>query len=736
MAAPPVLYTCALCGQDGLTDPDMRSHMVVVHQEETISCPFCTLGGVSYDEMELHINTVHTDDMDIGMEEAMFIDEEMEREKRNGEKTEEEKETSDTRDSCFRQDGALSLEEEDGACLNQEFRMSVCENDEGSEDDGDLGAKGRERIVVKSKSWSDNGTLAADSESEEELEGSSDKRRRLEECDVQYVSDSDDDVENDNHVQLNNDSHGNPRKKDSPMTQYAKNGLSTDSSPTTSTSESLSPESIIKYSNRNQENTSPRNPHHGNPHPWHNGENGKVHSGPKTGNPHKKVDIPKSKIMKTSEQKANINITDSELGALASRIEDEEIGCPFCNIRGIPPVDLNAHVNRAHADLLSPEKAGPSNMAQFDNDTVCPMCGLQGLEGDLFAQHVEGHFQEEQRELSDHALAAQLQEQEEAETRRRKQREEEEFRRLQARYGMDNQGNYRSQSMTHMERAVARGQMSTMEYHKKKAEMAQTLSSGKDDGKSCVRGIVQRLRAAYASGIYGVRQVFLAASVDHFSSSWGDKGWGCGYRNIQMMLSALFRDPAYRDVLVKSISFMPSIPKIQQMIEEAWSRGFDREGSEQLGGKLRNTRKWIGATEVAALFSSLGVRAQVVDFHHPTAADGSHPQLFDWTKNHFRQEGAGGKHPLYLQHQGHSRTIIGYEEHADGSGRLLIFDPGHNPKQIEPLAHGKITGTQLRVLRRTMSGLKHRQYQIVAIRGVLSNREVEGAKVIQSVRIP
>ncbi|XP_066289693.1 zinc finger-containing ubiquitin peptidase 1-like isoform X2 [Branchiostoma lanceolatum] len=734
MAAPPTLYTCALCGQDGLTDPDMRSHMVVVHQEETISCPFCTLAGVSYDEMELHINTVHTGDMDIGMEEAMFIDEEMEREKRNGEKVAEEKETSDAQDSRFEQNVALSLEEEDGACLKQEFRMSVCETDEGSEEDTEdtsEGAKGR-RIVVNSKSWSDHGVLAADSE--EELEGSSDKRRKLEECDVQYVSDSDGDLENDNHVQLSNDSYRIPGKEDSPTMQYAKNGLSTYSS---STSESLSPESIDNYSNRNQGNTSPINPRHSNPHTWYHGENGnKEQPAPKTGNPHKKVDNPKSKIRKTSQQKANINITDSELGALASRIEDEEMGCPFCNVRGIPPVDLNAHVNRAHADLLSPEKAGPSNMAQFDNDTVCPVCGLQGLEGDLFAQHVEGHFQEEQRELADHALAAQLQEQEEAETRRRKQREEEEFRRLQARYGMDNQGNYRSQSMTHMERAVARGQMSTVEYHKKKAEMVETLSSGKDDGKSCMRGIVQRLRAAYASGIYGVRQAFLATSVDHFSSSWGDKGWGCGYRNIQMMLSSLFRDPAYRDVLVKTISFMPSIPKIQQMIEEAWSRGFDREGSEQLGGKLRNTRKWIGATEVAALFSSLGVRAQVVDFHHPTAADGSHPQLFDWTKNHFRQEGAGGKHPLYLQHQGHSRTIIGYEEHADGSGRLLIFDPGHNPKQIEPLAHGKITGTQLRVLRRTVSGLKHRQYQIVAIRGILSNREVEGAKVIQSVRIP
>lgn len=43
------LHTCELCGQEGLTEPDMRSHMMVQHIESSPSCPFCDLGkpGVS-----------------------------------------------------------------------------------------------------------------------------------------------------------------------------------------------------------------------------------------------------------------------------------------------------------------------------------------------------------------------------------------------------------------------------------------------------------------------------------------------------------------------------------------------------------------------------------------------------------------------------------------------------------------------------------------------------------------
>ena len=55
--------------------------------------------------------------------------------------------------------------------------------------------------------------------------------------------------------------------------------------------------------------------------------------------------------------------------------------------------------------------------------------------------------------------------------------------------------------------------------------------------------------------------------------------------------------------------------------------------------------------------------------------------------------GGGGRHvpPLYFQHQGHSRTIVGVEVmKSDGGGgvRLLVFDPS-NSKMGNFLAGGE-----------------------------------------------
>ncbi|CAL4091452.1 unnamed protein product, partial [Meganyctiphanes norvegica] len=56
-----VLYACEVCGQEGLTDDDLRSHMLLVHLEGNNACPFCDLGDISPDEMILHVNSAHLD---------------------------------------------------------------------------------------------------------------------------------------------------------------------------------------------------------------------------------------------------------------------------------------------------------------------------------------------------------------------------------------------------------------------------------------------------------------------------------------------------------------------------------------------------------------------------------------------------------------------------------------------------------------------------------------------------
>ncbi len=54
-------YTCDICGQEGLNEDDMKTHVLIEHLEGAISCPFCDLEGTTAEEMTLHVNTQHLD---------------------------------------------------------------------------------------------------------------------------------------------------------------------------------------------------------------------------------------------------------------------------------------------------------------------------------------------------------------------------------------------------------------------------------------------------------------------------------------------------------------------------------------------------------------------------------------------------------------------------------------------------------------------------------------------------
>jgi len=64
----------------------------------------------------------------------------------------------------------------------------------------------------------------------------------------------------------------------------------------------------------------------------------------------------------------------------------------------------------------------------------------------------------------------------------------------------------------------------------------------------------------------------------------------------------------YLETIVLGRPLMPSVYKLQQLIEQAWAAGYDEAGCRQLAGKLVGTRKWIGATEIYAVLTFLGVR--------------------------------------------------------------------------------------------------------------------------------
>ncbi|CAO2832400.1 unnamed protein product [Amaranthus hypochondriacus] len=277
----------------------------------------------------------------------------------------------------------------------------------------------------------------------------------------------------------------------------------------------------------------------------------------------------------------------------------------------------------------------------------------------------------------------------------------------------------------------------------------------------------------------------LSGYVDHFQSIRSeDLGWGCGWRNIQMVTSHLLMErPEAREVLFGGTGFVPDIGSLQRWLEVAWQRGFDLVGSNFFKGKIYGSNKWIGTTECAAILCSFGLRAKIVDFDYKGRDrdegricgpmdrfvvrseidlkeglakfdDGStqnskgNQALIDWVWNYFsknepkeslrRRVVATNKMPLYFQHQGHSRTIIGIQVKNEKNGlkkyNLLVLDPAHNTEALERSLRENF-GWQ-RLLKRGLHTLRKPQYQLCYVdHGIAQAAEIELLKNFTNVLV-
>ncbi|XP_030539806.1 zinc finger-containing ubiquitin peptidase 1 isoform X1 [Rhodamnia argentea] len=319
----------------------------------------------------------------------------------------------------------------------------------------------------------------------------------------------------------------------------------------------------------------------------------------------------------------------------------------------------------------------------------------------------------------------------------------------------------------------------------------------------------------------------LCSYLDHFQSTKSeDVGWGCGWRNIQMLGSHLLveRQEA-KEGLFGGSGFVPDIVSLQRWLEIAWKRGFDEVGSEHFNQKIYGSSSWIGTTECAALFRSFGLRARIVDFgpknleslflsipgsridsqsagargkgnavhiHGPmdrylvkrkqispevcssigytgcsyiqpdqvldssnenlgiSSARSSKGQevLTDWVwryfsdksfiNNCFSHVSISRKPPLYFQHDGHSRTIVGIQVIHQPKGmqkyNLLVLDPAHRTAMLERSLK-RNAGWQ-KLIKRGVHTLKKPQYQLCYIDpGIAKGEELEQLKTVDSVYI-
>lgn len=130
-------------------------------------------------------------------------------------------------------------------------------------------------------------------------------------------------------------------------------------------------------------------------------------------------------------------------------------------------------------------------------------------------------------------------------------------------------------------------------------------------------GIMQLLQDCYEEDHERTSAtVLLSGWIKHFESRvMEDLGWGCGWRNIQMLCSHLLvQDAGMKEVLFGGVGFIPNIFAMQQWLEIAWAVGFDVTGADHFNWKISGTEKWIGTTECAALLRSFGIRARIIDF--------------------------------------------------------------------------------------------------------------------------
>ena len=129
------------------------------------------------------------------------------------------------------------------------------------------------------------------------------------------------------------------------------------------------------------------------------------------------------------------------------------------------------------------------------------------------------------------------------------------------------------------------------------------------------------------------------------------------------------------------------------------------------------SRRWIGPVDLYAMFMSLGIEVKIDYFVHEHSNHGPHPKLFEYAKKHFLPSSSVPVLPLYLQHSGHSQTVVGYElRQKQNDCNLLVFDPGVRSEKMRFTSGSETRWLDLTV-RRPSSKLSKPSFEVLRITG-------------------
>jgi hypothetical protein len=132
---------------------------------------------------------------------------------------------------------------------------------------------------------------------------------------------------------------------------------------------------------------------------------------------------------------------------------------------------------------------------------------------------------------------------------------------------------YVSQYKQYIKQMHRRGRMTKIEAVSEIREMEKNLQ--KADVKTRTKGRDGTFQKVIFAGIPSIiissysskkKEAVICKNVDHYFCGYGDAGWGCGYRNFQMVCSYLFQYGQFKKALFGGCGFVPTLPLIQGTI--------------------------------------------------------------------------------------------------------------------------------------------------------------------------
>ena len=336
-------YMCDICGQDGLSENEMRSHVLIEHVEGQISCPFCDLDGTTLEEMNAHVNVQHLEHLTPTKESMSGSDLPMETmtESSNCDSLK----SSETGKYSLMSTDSIETPRTDSAMSPiSPMEITITEVQDSpkrhpflfeSDDARSMSSDG-EQSLKRAKLYLNvpQGTGSKLSQAAVKLES-------------KFISDT-------SEKGFVSKGGGSPDKYSCPMCSWS----------------CESPNEITRHVNVQHLDALTPSKSHG------------------------------SIQMQTDSENNNISSALLTASTSSRMTKDSPFECPLCGLNMDSGSSLELHVNTRHSDILSPANsqvqtpisAGSSNSSP---QSSCPVCGMECSDSSSLQLHVDGHFSAE-----------------------------------------------------------------------------------------------------------------------------------------------------------------------------------------------------------------------------------------------------------------------------------------------------------------------------------------------------